>query len=232
MIGRRSRPDRNAYRRSGPVDEQRWWDPADQAFIQQPLVRSRDFPKGWRPTVMLNNAELLDPYEGAEAPALRALRATRVLTALDEGVAYRASHRQLLVLRTEMFADPDETEHRGAWQTDGPRVLADTYRTRWAERDVAPNWIETTIRRPPDTPADIDPRIDWFRIEDHTDPRRTGTVTLYEHLTLWRGRANAVITVRHEPDYHVDAIALAIAHTLIDRLAPVPQVGGATATDS
>lgn len=227
MAGRRGRLDPTKRRRSGPADEAPWWDPGDQAFIQEPLLSRRDFPKGWQSTTMLNNQELLDPYEGAEAPRIRAARAARVLSALDEGVAYRARHRQLLVLRAEVFVQPDETDHRAAWRADGPTALTSTYRARWAERDVAPNWIETTVRSVTDRPADVDPRIDWFRVEDHTDPKRAGIVTIYEHLTLWCGRAHAVMTMRHEPDQQLDGIALQIGHALLHRLESVPGRGGA-----
>jgi hypothetical protein len=228
VAGRRSRAraDTTKRRRSGPPDEHRWWDPGDQAFIQQPLLSRHDFPKGWQPTTMLNNSEQLDPYEGADAPRIRAARAARVLSALDEGVAYRTRHGQLLVLRAEVFVDPAETAHRAAWQADGPAVLTSTYRARWAERDVVPNWIETTIAPMTARPAELDPRIDWLRVEDHTDPKGSGIVTIYEHLTLWCGRANAVITVRHEPDEPVREVAYDIGHTLLRRLESVPARGG------
>jgi hypothetical protein len=176
---------------------------------------------------MINNSELIDPYEGVDASAIRAAREHRQLSALDDGVAYRSSQRQLLVLRTEMFVDPDEVAHRAAWHAEGTRVLTDTYRARWADREVTPNWIETTVRRPGDLPVPMDPRIDWYQVEDHTDPRRLGTVTLYEHVTLWCGRANAVVTVRHEPDDHPEAMTADIAHKLLARLAAAPRAGGA-----
>lgn len=176
---------------------------------------------------MINNLELIDPYDGVDASAIRAARAARNLSALDEGVAYRAKHRQLLVLRTEVFVDPDETAHRAAWQADGPSVLTNTYRARWAERDVAPNWIETRVRPPSELPGDLDARLDWLQVEDHTDPKRSGAVTMYEHVTLWCGRANAVVTVRHEQDQHIEALAAEIAHRLLIRLESVPGGGGA-----
>ena len=138
---------------------------------------------------MVNNLSLIDPYEGVAAVAIRTARVARQLSALDEAVAFRAKHRQLLVLRTEMFVEQDETAHRAAWQADGPAVLTSTYQARWAEREVTPNWIETTVRPALELPDDVDPRIDWLRVEDHTDPRRSGVVSLYEHLTLWCGRA-------------------------------------------
>ena len=56
--------------------------------------------------MMLNNLSLIDPYEGVDAAAIRTARVARQLSALDEAVAFRAKHRQLLVLRTEMFVEP------------------------------------------------------------------------------------------------------------------------------
>ena len=98
---------------------------------------------------MPNNVEVIDPFEGvSEADAVRRARQLRRITALDEGLAYRARDGALTVLRAEMFADPDETAHRAAWQSDGARVLTATYRTRWAEREVTPNFIETTVVGP------------------------------------------------------------------------------------
>ncbi len=232
MLGRRGRVDGGPRRRSGPAAEEPWWDLEDQAFIEQPLLRRRDFVKGWQPTIMINNAELIDPYEGADAPAIRAARSDRRLSALDEGVAYRAKHRLLLVLRTEMFADPDETRHRAAWQANAPSVLTSTYQARWAEREVAANWIETRVRPPTELPTEIDPRIDWLQVEDHTDPKRSGTVTLYEHVTLWCGRANAVVTVRHEHDQHVEPMTAEIGRRLLQRLESAPAAGGAAVDGS
>jgi len=195
----------------------------DQEFVQRPLLSRWDFPKGWRPTMMLSNQEVLDPYGGVDAAAaVRRARAGRVLSALDEGVAYRSASRQLLVLRTEAFRDPDEQVHRQAWQADGSSALTATYRARWADRGVVPSWIETRIRRPGELPAGVDQRIDWLRVEDHTDPEREGVVTIYEHLTLWCGRAHAVVTVRHEPDQHLEEMTLAVASRLLERLGTLP----------
>lgn len=177
--------------------------------------------------MMLNNLELIDPYEGADADQVRAARAARRLCALDEGVAYRTSQRRLLVMRTEVFVDPGEVAHRDAWRADGSTVLTSTYQARWAERDITPNWIETTTRPATDLPGPIDPRIDWFRVEDHTDPRREGVVTLYEHVTLWCGRANAVVTVRHALDQPVEQMTVQVADHVLSRLEALPRVGGA-----
>ena len=75
-----SRPRRReAGAAAGRPDETPWWVPSDQSFVQQPMLSRRDFPKGWRPTMMLNNRELLDPYDGVEAAAaIRQARAARV----------------------------------------------------------------------------------------------------------------------------------------------------------
>ena len=119
---RRDRPgvDDAPRRRTGPADEEPWWDPADQAFVESPLIRGRDFPKRWRPALMPNNVEVIDPFDGvSEADAVRRARQLRRITALDEGLAYRGRDGALAVLRAEMFADPDEAAHRAAWQSDG-----------------------------------------------------------------------------------------------------------------
>ena len=149
VAGRRAARVDGSRRRSGPADEEVWWTPADQAFIQKPMLSRHDFPREWRPTIMLSNQEVLDPYEGVErGRSDPRARAARVMSALDEGVAYRSRNRRLLVLRTEAFVDPDESAHRGAWRSDGPAALTEMYKVRWTERDVVPNWIETTVRRP------------------------------------------------------------------------------------
>lgn len=229
MAGRRARqlPGVIGRRRSGPPTEEQWWEPNDQAFVQQPMLSRHDFPKGWRPAMMLNNQEALDPYADVEAAdAIRRARAARVLTGLDEGAAYRARNHLLLVLRTEAFLRADEAGHRDAWHGDGPAALTATYRARWAEREVTPNWIETTVRRPGELPANVDPRIDWLRVEDHTDPKREGSVQIYEHLTLWCGRAHAVVTVRHGPEQHLEDMAQTVAEQLLARLELIPAAPG------
>ena len=135
-------------------------------------------------------------------------------------------------MRTEAFVDPVETAHRETWRSDGPAALTATYQARWAERDVRPNWIETTIRRPGELPAGVDARIDWLRVEDHTDPKREGVVRIYEHLTLWCGRPHAVITVRHEPDQHLEDMTLKVARALLGRLESIPPASGGSPVDS
>lgn len=206
-------------RRSGPPDEERWWDEADQVIVEKTLLTLRDLPKRWRPMPMVNNAEMLDPFADVPAAdAVRRARSTRRLTALDEGVAFQGKDSRLVVLRVEMFADPDEEGHRETWRRDGPAVLTATYKARWAERAHVANWIDVRARRSADLPAPLDPRIDWLRVEDHTDPSRRGVVRVYEHLSLWAGRAHAVVTVRHLLDQQLDEVAAAVGATVLDRL--------------
>lgn len=169
---------------------------------------------------MINNVEVLDPYEGVEAAAdVVKARAARHRTALVEGDAWRGPRRQIVVLRVEAFADRDagSAEHRAAWAGDGPACLVETWRQRWAERDVEPGWIEATRRG--DVGADIDDRIDWFRIEDHTDLTDPTDVSVYQHLTLWAGRGVAVVTVRHLLDTSVDDAAHWFGDVVLARLA-------------
>jgi len=64
----------------------------------------------------------------------------------------------------------------------------------------------------------VDPRADWLRVEDHTDPRRQGVVSVYEHVTLWAGRAHAVVTVRHLVDQDLDVVVASVAAVLLARL--------------
>jgi hypothetical protein len=179
-------------------------------------------PSKWKPTTMVNNVEVLDPYDGIEAAAgVEQARAERVRTALVEGAAWRGPNRQLAVLRVEAFADrgPDaavaRSAHRSAWQRDGAACLLETWRQRWTDREVAPAWIEVTRR---DDIA-VDPRIDWFRIEDHTDLADPADVQVYQHLTLWAGRGLAVVTVRHLLDTPVDEVASWFGDALLFHLA-------------
>jgi hypothetical protein len=169
---------------------------------------------------MINNVEVLDPYEGIEAAReLVESRARRHRTALVEGDAWRGPRRQLAVLRVEAFADrePDLADHRAAWTRDGALCLVETWRQRWAEREVEPGWIEATRRD--DVDVDVDPRIDWLRIEDHTDLADPSDVSVYQHLTLWAGRGVAVVTLRHLLDTPVDDAALWFGDVVLARLA-------------
>ena len=166
---------------------------------------------------MLNNAELLDPYgPGEAADRIRSVRQQRRLTGLDEGRAWRRRDGSvLLVLRSEIFADPDDTAHRAVWQQDGAVGLEDTWRERWRDRDITPGWIEARRRDPADLEVDLDPNVDWYRVEDHTGV--TDEVVVYQHLTVWSGRIHAVLTLRHVLGLDVDEVVAAAARTVGDR---------------
>ena len=197
MLGRRRRA---ARRRSGPADEELWWDRDDQAFAEGYLLAGRDFSKGWRPLIMMQNLERLDPWEDvAEAGDISAARSARRLTALDEGSAFRNREGALAVLRVEVFAEPDDAEHRACWQAEASDVLLATWRTRWRERDVVPGWIEVRVHEhdPIPHPTWGGDAVDWYEVEDHTDPSGTGDVAIHHHVTVWAGRALLTLTLRH-----------------------------------
>lgn len=213
---RKRRADPSQRRRGGPVGEAHWWDDEDQALVQSELISEADIGPGWRRFPMLNNQEQLDPYgQGAVAEELREQRARRRLSALDEGMAWRRkSSSSLLVARFEMFEDANDHEHRESWRSLGPQVLEQTWRQRWQERDVTPGWIEAKWLDEEDLPdtdlGDAAPAVDWLRIEDHTRP--VGGVTVYHHLSLWRQRLLATLTMRHDIGVEADpAVALAVA---------------------
>jgi hypothetical protein len=217
-----------------------WWDPIDQDRVEAPLLRRRELGKGWIPTRLINNAEQLDPHgEGADGDALRACRAARQLSALDEGGAWR--HRRtlaLVVTRVEAFARVDEGAHRLAWRERGASSLDELWRQRWRERDREPGWIEARWldhrdRVPPlgvagseATPDDLGvdravaDAVDWIRIEDQTATPDTGRVACFEHLTVWVGRAIATIVVRHDQVDDLAAVAARAASLAHARLLP------------
>jgi hypothetical protein len=202
-------------RRTGPVGEEPWWDPHDQAFAEQPLLTRADLGKGWQAVEIPGNAERLDPYgDDPDSGAIRAVRAQRRLTALDEGHAWRIRTAGVLaVSRVEIFADADHAAHRTAWQEHGAACLDAVWRARWRERDRLPGWIE--VRRRPELSTDA---VDWLTVEDQTGSEQSGSVTLYEHVTIWSGRAVCTYTVRHDlADDRVDATAAA-ATTIAARL--------------
>lgn len=172
---------------------------------------------------MFNNAEQMDPLgDDPASDAVRTVRVARRLTALDEGRAWRRREDgALLVLRTEWFATADDGAHRAAWQDHGEASLDATWRRRWRERDVVPGWIEARFvgvgertgplhafaEAPPGPGASG--HVDWIRIEDHTDPGGAGSVTTYEHLTVWAGRAHVQLTLRHDLATSEEAVAVA-----------------------
>ena len=72
-MGWRRGPGGAPRRRSGPPDEEPWWAPVDQAFVEQPLLGRRDLGKGWTSLTMVNNAERLGPFGDDQASlAIRA----------------------------------------------------------------------------------------------------------------------------------------------------------------
>lgn len=186
-------------------------------FAESIDLRPRMFGVRWRSFEMMNNEEQLDPFPVDPATeAVLAARASRRPTALDEGRAWRGTKPGgLAVLRVELFADADATAHREAWQTTGPACLEATWRVRWQERDRQPGWIEAR-RQPEDAWTEdlagsalaasgtgdeqmaLRSACDWLRVEDHTDPTGSGSVTVYEHLTVWRDRAQITLTLRHD----------------------------------
>lgn len=231
-LGPRHRTRAGTGRRSGPPDEQRWWDPAAQAIAEQPVLHRRQLGWDWLDASMVNNVERLDPFgHDAASEAIRAARVARVLRGLDEGRAWRRrKENTLLVARVEVFADADEAAHRHAWRDHAEAALDATWRLRWHERGRAPGWIETRWVRIDERPgalhafrAHVDPpeparSVDWLRIEDHTGHRSSGTVAVYEHLTLWAGERHGVLTLRHDLDVDVTGVAAAAAVAVLERL--------------
>ena len=61
--------------------------------------------------------------------------------------------------------------------------------------------------------------VDWFRVEDHTDPSGTGDVHLYQHLTLWSERAVVVLVARHDVGREIDDELNKVAAVALARLA-------------
>jgi hypothetical protein len=216
-------------RRTGPADEAHWWVDDDQAFVEAPVLERRDLPRGWQTVPMPNNAERLDPY-GVDpgSVAVREARDRRVLTALDEGAAWRQrKERVLLVVRVEAFADPDDRAHRAAWRTHGTDCLDAVWRERWKEREITPGWIEARWKAEDDVgavaPIDEEGRgalgqIDWITVEDQTGTNDTGVVARYEHLSVWCGRGLVTLTVRHDDALDLDAISMGAALAAYRRL--------------
>lgn len=217
--------------------------------MEAPLLRRRELGKGWIPTLLVNNAEQLDPHgDDPDGAALRQVRAGRRLTALDEGGAWR--HRRtlaLIVTRVEAYAVPDDGTHRLAWRERGAASLDALWRQRWRERDLDPGWIEARWvdvrdRVPPlgvavrgdeadggrrrgpaaeDVPLDraLADAVDWIHIEDQTRTPETGRVACFEHLTIWSGRAVATLVVRHDQVDDLDATSATAAARAHERLA-------------
>lgn len=229
--GSSAAPRTASRRRSGPSEEEQWWDPVDQAIAERPIISRRTLGKRWLDVPMMNNTERLDPFgDDIDSSAVRYARAERTLTALDEGQAWRhRDARSLVVARVERFADGDESAHRAAWRQHGTASLDATWRQRWVERDHQPGWIEARWVDVGDRPGPLHAfagatfrgpaaAVDWIRVEDHTDPTGTGTVLVYEHLTLWAGRSHAVLVVRHELGTDVDDLVVRAVVTAVERM--------------
>ncbi|MFN8018314.1 MAG: hypothetical protein U0P45_09335 [Acidimicrobiales bacterium] len=205
----RGRRAADAGRRSGPAGEERWWDPADQAEVEAPLLGRRDLGKGWTALDMVNNAERQDPFgDDPASAAVRAAREARRLTGLDEGRAWRQrGDGSLVVVRVEAYASADESVHRAAWQAEGAACLDAVWRQRWKERDRLPGWIEARWKQDVDDEVDVPDGVDWLQVEDQTGVHDTGVVQIYEHLTIWVGRAHAIVTLRHPQDLALGPLA-------------------------
>ena len=222
-LGRAKRSRPTNQRRTGPPGEVAWWDETDQAFVEQPLLSARAWGRGWQRVPMFNNEERFDPYgDDAHSDAVRTVRAARRLTALDEGAAWR--HRRdgvLAVARLETFAAGDAAEHRATWQEHGTACLDAVWRARWRERDRTPGWIEARVKAAEDLDAldltddwrSLLEQVDWIVVEDHTGSTESASITSYEHLTIWCGRAVATLTIRHDQqlDLATTAVSAAVA---------------------
>lgn len=190
------------------------------------LLVAADLGRGWHEVDMVNNAERLDPLgDDEDSAVVRAARAARRLTALDEGRAWRRRRDgALAVLRVEVFAAADDGAHRAAWRAHAERSLDATWRQRWQERGERPGWIESRWVEEGDRgdggahdAAGLG-AVDALRVEDHTDPSGRGTVTVYEHRTVWAGRLHATLTLRHDltAEVPVDAGARALQRRLAE----------------
>lgn len=229
MVGFGRRRPTAGQRRTGPPGEEHWWVDADQAFAETPFLTTRDLARGWQTVPMPNNAERLDPHGDDEhSAAIRAARDHRVLTALDEGAAWRhRKERVLVVPRIEVFADPDDRELRAAWTEHGTACLDAVWRQRWRERDIEPGWIEARWKADDEidavAPVDDESRaalgqVDWITVEDQTHTAASGTIDRYEHVTVWCGRGLITATVRHDDALDLDATTLRVALAAYRRL--------------
>ncbi|MEZ5176945.1 MAG: hypothetical protein R2746_01325 [Acidimicrobiales bacterium] len=63
-------------------------------------------------------------------------------------------------------------------------------------------------------------RVDWLRVEDHTEAAEHEAVTAYEHVVVWLGRAQATLTVRHLAGLDLDATVAGAAAALVDAEPP------------
>ena len=200
-----------------------WWDDADQALADRRVLLRRDLGRGWVDAPMVNNEPRLDPHGDDDASqVLRTEREARRLTGLNEGRAWRRRRESsvLMVVRHEVFANPDHEAHRDAWQRVGAASLDATWRTRWRERDVANAWIEARM-----VPGDQGPLaglddVDWLQVEDHTNPLGGIDVSIYEHISVWSGRCLVTLTLRHPHGLDMDDI-VASATRAVRRRIPI-----------
>lgn len=178
-----------------------------------------DLPRrAWKRRPLINNAEVLDQFVGVPGGERLVRAATeRRRTALDEGVAFAGTDHQLVVSRLEVFAEPDDGPHREVWRHDAPTAMAALYRQRWHERGRTPNWVDGAWV---ELDWGLDERVDWLRVQDHTDRRDESGLLLFEHLHLWAGRALATLTVRHPPTVDADPLAAHLASRVLTRLEP------------
>lgn len=221
---RRRRAPLPPRRRTGPADEEPWWDPADQAFAERPVFQAKVLGWGWQSVEIPNNDERLDPYLDDEphSDALRTVRARRRLTALDEGWAWRhRDDRSLVVSRVEVFERADvDGAHRSAWREHGTGCLDAVWRARWRERGREPGWIEARWAVEP-LGADVDRIV----VEDQTGVHETGNVVEYQHLTVWSGRAVATVTIRHDQAVDIGATVRTVADHVPLALADLDRAG-------
>lgn len=187
----------------------------DLAWVRTLPLSRHQLGRGWAEAPMLNNEAPDLPFApGPAADPVLAARAARVVLAVADGRAWRRRRDgALVVLRVERFADPDGTgaaAHRAAWVAGGEACLEETWRRRWEERGRAAGWVEA--RRREATADDVD----HLRVEDHTG--HGAEVVVYEHLTVWSGRALALVTARHalgeDLDDVVARVAAAVRHGL------------------
>lgn len=219
MLGRRSgRSGSEARRRSGPRGEELWWVPEDQRWAETDRLSPRNLGRGWHQTAMVNNEERRSPL-GSDASSTRIeeARQARSPTALDEGRAWR--HRDsgaLLVLRTDVYGDALEglaDQHREVWRDQATAALEATWRERWRERGQEAGWIEAQWVELPTSVPGRD-RIDWLRVEDHSGAigvdRRVApdAVVVYEHVTVWDGRRQVTLVLRHALGLDLDDVVL------------------------
>ena len=232
MIGRRRRrAGAGRHGADGGSVAAGWGNPADHELAAEPLVDRAMLGRGWHEQPMINNEPQRRPFTDDPAAAgVEAARQARRPTGLHEGTAWR--HRDtesLLVIRVDVYADADDTAHRAAWVADGVACLDATWRARWRERGITPGWVEARPVPPAERvrdlhvmgearPTGVAAAVDWYRVEDHTDPTDERRVTSYEHLTVWNGRRQATLTFRHPLGIDLDDLAADVAVAVHNRL--------------